>query len=74
MPNGQLVDVYGTDTLKAGKLEHEARYNFHKTIDFRLLKNKKRVKVVYMNENKIYKDPTLTKGLNVLLEIYENQK
>jgi len=74
MPNGQLIKVYGTDVLKAGKLEKDARFNFSKTLDFRLLDNKKRVKIIYMNEDTILNDAGLKKGLNLLLNIYNGQK
>ncbi|MCL2038823.1 MAG: hypothetical protein FWG85_00155 [Bacteroidetes bacterium] len=74
MPNGQLINEYRTDVLKAGKLVTQTRFNFSKTLDFRLLKNKKRVKIVYMNENKILKDDKLKKGLNLLLDVYKEQK
>lgn len=53
MPNGELYDVYGSDVLKAGKIESEARFNFSKVPFFKLLgkgNDHLRVKVVYFNE------------------------
>ena len=73
MPNGQLRNVYKNRVLKAGKNPGKARFNFSKTPNFELLENKKRIKIIYMN-NKIFKDDTLKNNLEFLISIYNNQK
>lgn len=60
MPNGQLVNVYNTEVLKAGKTVNKAereegfvstvRYNFSECNKFKLL-NSDRIKVVYFKDN-----------------------
>jgi len=68
MPNGALFDIYEKSVLKAGKVQTElskkerkthcqtVRYKWSENIDFKLLDNKKRIKVVYFNKkmNKKY--------------------
>ena len=52
MPNGELESHYKSRVLSAGKLKHQARFNFTKVSKFELLENKpSRVKVVYLNNN-----------------------
>lgn len=63
MPNGALFDIYGSNVLKAGKKQNglseterkryceTIRYKWGKNTDFKLLKEKKRIKIVYFNEN-----------------------
>ncbi len=63
MPNGALEPVYGKRVLRAGKVlypeghpkrethAHSIRYNWSKAIDFELLKNRKRIKIIYFNES-----------------------
>ena len=50
MPNGKLVDHYGSRPLKAGKNPGKARFNFSAVPTFELLDgNKKRVRIIYKN-------------------------
>jgi hypothetical protein len=78
MPNGELYDIYKDDVLKAGKVKYpkenpkrntharSVRYNWSKTIKFRLLEGQKRIKVAYFNNdmNTDFKDKlTLIKDL-----------
>lgn len=52
MPNGELVKHYKHRVLSAGKLTHEARFNFTNVPTFELLEdNSSRVKVVYFDTN-----------------------
>ena len=51
MPNGKLIDVYGTDPLAAGKNPGKTRFHFERTDSFKLLEGNKRIKVVYFNKN-----------------------
>lgn len=50
MPNGLLNSVYKNLPLKAGKNKNKTRFNFSRTANFELLKEKKRVRIVYFNE------------------------
>ncbi len=82
MPNGKLFNTYGKDILQAGKTQtglskkerkthcETLRYKWSKSIDFELLKNKKRIKVIYFNKkmNKKY-----LRKLNLIEEIYKLQ-
>jgi hypothetical protein len=50
MPNGKLVEHYGSRPLKAGKNPGKARFNFSKVPTFELLgENKKRVRIIHKN-------------------------
>lgn len=50
MPNGLLIDHYGSRPLKAGKNPGKARFNFSKVPTFELLDgNKKRVRIIHKN-------------------------
>ena len=51
MPNGLLSSVYNNRPLKAGKNIDKTRFNFSKTENFQLLKDQKRVKIVYFNQS-----------------------
>ena len=57
MPNGKLHCLYGDDILEAGKKkknenrDQEARFCFKKCIEFKTLKNKKRIHVTYFKED-----------------------
>jgi len=51
LPNGQLVEHYGSRVLSAGKINTEARFNFIKVKNFELLENKKRIRIVYFDKN-----------------------
>jgi hypothetical protein len=80
MPNGQLCNIYQESVLKAGKNkqgEHskkqEARFNFSQSHNFKLLENKYRVKIVYMNAKKILESEKMQKDLAFLLDLYEKQ-
>jgi hypothetical protein len=72
MPNGQLSNIYKEKVLKAGKNPGKTRFNFSEVTDFNLLKNKKRVKVIYMNEKKIKEK--YSKELSFLLKLNSSQK
>lgn len=50
MPNGELEPIYKSRPLKAGKNPGKLRFDFTSIPYFELLKNKKRVKVVYYNK------------------------
>lgn len=49
MPNGQLVEVYGKDPLRPGKNLSQARFAQENCYKFKLLDNKKRIKILYEN-------------------------
>jgi hypothetical protein len=67
MPNGLLNSVYNDRVLKAGKNPGKIRYNFYETSSFELLDgNKKRIKVVYFNEDMEKKDLDKLKFINSL--------
>lgn len=52
MPNGRLVDHYGSRPLKAGKNPGKARFNFSDVPTFELLEGeKKRTRIIYKNPN-----------------------
>jgi len=82
MPNGKLFDVYGKDVLKAGKVQtaltteerklfsQTVRYKWSKNIDFKLLDNKKRIKVVYFNEDM---HTEYKRKLTLIKELYNDQ-
>jgi hypothetical protein len=72
MPNGQLSDIYKENVLKAGKLTSQTRFNFSKVNNFKLLNDKSRIKIIYLNE-KINNDKELSKKLKFLLEINDKQ-
>lgn len=80
MPNGQLCNISQESVLKAGKNkqgEHskkqEARFNFSQSHSFKLLDNKSRVKILYMNTKKISESDKIQKDLAFLLGLYEKQ-
>lgn len=82
MPNGRLVDVYGTSVLKAGKVLYPVgdpkrnthcksiRYKWSENSKFKLLNNKSRVKVAYFNEDM---DSKIKSKLKKIEEIYTAQ-
>lgn len=50
MPNGKLIEHYGSRPLKAGKNPGKARFNFSNVPTFELLDgNKKRVRIIHKN-------------------------
>lgn len=51
MPNGELENHYGNRVLQAGKNIDKTRFRFIDVSDFELLDNKKRIKVIYFNED-----------------------
>ena len=66
MPNGQLVDKYGSKVLSAGKNPDKARFAFKKVPLFELLDTpKSRVKVIYF-------DKSMSDELKESLSFYEN--
>ncbi len=72
MPNGSLEPVYSSDVLKAGKNPGKVRFNFKKISEFILLgEDKKRVRVVYFDENMENKYKS---KLDFLYGLYKNQK
>ncbi len=82
MPNGELLSIYKKDPLKAGKRQdgltaeerkkysETIRFNWSKTIEYKLLTNKKRVKIIYFDKdmNDVFK-----KKLKLIEEIYDKQ-
>lgn len=82
MPNGSLFNVYGKNILEAGKQQKKLsakkqkthsqtiRYKWSKCINFKLLKNKKRIKIVYFD--KAMKTEYKIK-LNIINSIYQEQ-
>ena len=50
MPNGMLNKIYKHEPLKAGKNIDETRFNFERVDDFKLIKGKKRIKIVFFEE------------------------
>ena len=62
MPNGSLYELYGKSVLKAGKIKYpkghperkthskSIRYVWSKNTEFKTLIGKKRIKIVYLNE------------------------
>lgn len=72
MPNGKLNSVYGSRVLKAGKNPGKIRFNFSDTSKFELLDGeKKRIKVVYFNEDM---EKEHLKKLKFINSIYLAQK
>lgn len=66
MPNGKLVNHYGSRPLKAGKNPGKARFNFSNIPYFELLQGeKKRVRIIYSNPNM---SPYLVQKLSFYLE------
>ncbi|KAA0550408.1 hypothetical protein FZW96_00125 [Bacillus sp. BGMRC 2118] len=63
MPNGKLFDLYGKSVLKAGKVLYPVgnpkrethsksiRFAWAKNVNFKLLEGRKRIRVVYFNED-----------------------
>ncbi|MDA9038585.1 hypothetical protein N9H92_01055 [Gammaproteobacteria bacterium] len=70
MPNGMLESIYKHEPLKAGKLKDKTRFRFSRTEDFRLLKDEKRIKLVYFKDDM---HPTYTKKLKFQHKIYKTQ-
>ena len=68
MPNGLLEPIYGSDILSAGKNPGKARYNFLSQ-NFKLLNNKLRTRVVYLNERV---RTEYSKPLKNIIELYDN--
>ncbi len=71
MPNGQLSNIYKKRPLKAGKNPGKTRFNFHKTKDFELLVDKRRVMVIFFNEGNI--KPEHKNKLLFLTDLYKSQ-
>jgi len=69
LPNGQLVEHYGSRVLSAGKINTEARFNFIRVKNFELLENKKRIRIVYFDKNM---KEEYRKRLKDIEEIYDN--
>lgn len=71
MPNGELEPHYTTRVLQAGKNLDKTRFRFTNIPDFELLdRNKKRIKVVYFDENM---DETYKKKLKFFEDLHNNQ-
>lgn len=80
MPNGQLSPIYTTDVLKAGKTVDpklraagevsSIRFNFSKCQQFRLLENKKRIYITYMNIDFLRNNPNINKKLELINNLY----
>lgn len=71
MPNGELESHYGNRVLQAGKNVDKTRFRFIEVKNFELLKDKKRIKVVYFNE---LMDTKYRKKLKFFEELYLEQK
>lgn len=70
MPNGQLVDHYGSKVLSPGKNPDKARFSFTKIPNFELLDEPKtRVKVVYFDT---YMSEELQDSLSFYKDIYNS--
>jgi len=71
MPNGELVNHYGSKVLSPGKLEDKARFSFKKIPTFELLDlPRSRVKVIYFDDSM---DNQLKESLSFYKEIYHDQ-
>ncbi|MEA3296030.1 MAG: hypothetical protein U9Q27_02745 [Patescibacteria group bacterium] len=70
MPNGKLKNQYGAEILKAGKAKNEVRYKFSQAPNFKLLDNKKRIKVVYFDDKM---DGKWLNKLSFIENIYNEQ-
>jgi hypothetical protein len=71
MPNGELVNHYGSKVLSPGKLADKARFSFKKVPTFELLDNpKSRVKVVYFDDTM---SDELKDSLSFYKSIYDDQ-
>ena len=71
MPNGELVNHYGSKVLSPGKNPDKARFAFKKVPTFELLDNpKSRVKVVYFDNSM---SEELAESLSFYKEIYDEQ-
>ena len=82
MPNGELYDIYGSDILNAGKIKYEVatgkrdthaktiRYDWSEAVLFETLCNKKRIKVIYLNEDM---DDKHKEKLVLINKIYNTQ-
>ncbi len=82
MPNGQLEEVYGSSVLQAGKTKDNidrdnnklstVRFKFSKNEYFKLLENKKRIKIAYLNDN-IKNNDIYSSKLEHFIRIHSNQ-
>ena len=82
MPNGALFETYGKNVLKAGKVKFPVgdpkrdthaktiRYKWAENLDFKLLLNKKRIKVAYFNTDM---KASVRRKLRFIEEIYNSQ-
>jgi hypothetical protein len=71
MPNGELVNHYGSKVLSPGKLPDKARFSFKKVPTFELLDTpKSRVKVVYFDDSM---SDELKDSLSFYKDIYDDQ-
>ena len=72
MPNGELVNHYGSKVLSPGKNPDKARFAFKKVPTFELLDNSKsRVRVVYFDNSM---SEELAESLSFYKEIYDEQR
>ena len=82
MPNGALFGEYGKGVLKAGKVQtglskkerknhcKSVRYKWSDNLDFKLLENKKRIKIVYFDKGM---DKKYLEKLSLIDDLYKNQ-
>lgn len=82
MPNGALFETYGKNVLKAGKVKFPVgdpkrdthaktiRYKWAENLEFKLLHNKKRIKVAYFNTDM---KASVRRKLKFIEEIYNSQ-
>ncbi|MFB4168293.1 hypothetical protein [Virgibacillus sp. JSM 102003] len=82
MPNGELNDVYGKRILKAGKIRYPQgdpkrdthsktiRYKWAENINFEMLNNAKRMRVIYFNQDI---DEGIKSKLSFIEDIYNKQ-
>lgn len=80
MPNGILNKVYGSSILKAGKMQYvksdkkrmthqkTIRYRWSKNIDFKLLSDKKRARVIFLKDTAYKKYGSRLKVINDLYQ------
>ena len=72
MPNGDLAHLY-PDALVAGKNPGKIRLSYKGIVDFKLLENKKRIKIIYFNDTFFERNKVLKKKLAFLHNLYLNR-
>jgi hypothetical protein len=72
MPNGDLGHLY-PDALNAGKNPGKIRLSYRGIVDFKLLENRKRIKIIYFNDTFFQRNKELKKKLAFLHNLYLNR-